>query len=94
MLYIGIDLGGTGIKAGIVDENGKIIVKDSCPTGAERGYGAVIHDMCRTLTRRFPNIEIRLFPVKVQGTGAAEDVARGVAYFNRLVQTAADWQQS
>ena len=54
--------------------------------------GAVIHDMCQTLTRRFPNIEIRLFPVKVQGTGAAEDVARGVAYFNQLVQTAADWQ--
>ena len=45
MLYIGIDLGGTGIKAGIVDENGNILVKDSCPTGAERGYGAVIQDM-------------------------------------------------
>ena len=54
--------------------------------------GAVIHDMCQTLTRRFPNIEIRLFPVKVQGAGAAEDVVRGVAYFNQLVQTAADWQ--
>ena len=45
MLYIGIDLGGTGIKAGVVDENGNILVKDSCPTGAERGYGAVIQDM-------------------------------------------------
>ena len=45
MLYIGIDLGGTGIKAGVVDENGNIILKDSCPTGAERGYGAVIQDM-------------------------------------------------
>ena len=45
MYYIGIDLGGTGIKAGVVDENGNIILKDSCPTGAERGYGAVIQDM-------------------------------------------------
>ena len=45
MFYIGIDLGGTGIKAGVVDENGNIILKDSCPTGAERGYGAVIQDM-------------------------------------------------
>lgn len=43
--YIGIDLGGTGIKAGIVDEGGSIILKDSCPTEPERGYGAVIHDM-------------------------------------------------
>ena len=45
MLYIGIDLGGTGIKAGVVDEGGNILLKDSCPTGAERGYGAVIQDM-------------------------------------------------
>ena len=45
MLYIGIDLGGTGIKAGVVDEQGNILIKDSCPTGSERGYEAVIHDM-------------------------------------------------
>ncbi|MBR1821564.1 MAG: ROK family protein [Clostridia bacterium] len=45
MLYIGIDLGGTGIKAGVVDEKGVIIAKGSCPTAPERGYEAVIHDM-------------------------------------------------
>ena len=45
MLYIGIDLGGTGIKAGVVDENGTILCKDSCPTDSDRGYGAVIRDM-------------------------------------------------
>ena len=47
MLYIGIDVGGTGIKAGIVDESGNILVKDSCPTGVERGHEAVIHDMAQ-----------------------------------------------
>ena len=45
MLYIGIDLGGTGIKAGVVDEKGKILGKATCPTEPERGYGAVIQDM-------------------------------------------------
>ena len=45
MLYIGIDLGGTGIKAGVVDEGGNIIAKASCPTLPERGYEAVIRDM-------------------------------------------------
>lgn len=45
MLYIGIDLGGTGIKAGVVDEKGNILSKASCPTGVERGYEAVIRDM-------------------------------------------------
>jgi glucokinase len=28
-----------------VDEQGNILIKDSCPTGSERGYEAVIHDM-------------------------------------------------
>ena len=43
--------------------------------------GAVIHDMCDVLTRRFPNLEIRLFPVKVQGEGAANEIAGGIRYF-------------
>ena len=47
MLYIGIDLGGTGIKAGVVDEKGAILAKDSCPTQPERGYEAVIRDMAQ-----------------------------------------------
>lgn len=45
MIYVGIDLGGTGIKAGAVSEDGKILYKESCPTGVERGYEAVIRDM-------------------------------------------------
>ena len=44
--------------------------------------GAVIHDMCHVLTRRFPNLEIRLFPVKVQGEGAAAEIMGGIEYFN------------
>lgn len=45
--------------------------------------GAVIHDMCTVLTRRFPNLEIRLYPVKVQGPGAKEEIVEGVRFFNR-----------
>lgn len=45
MYYVGIDLGGTNIAAGIVDENYNIIVKGSVPTGAEREGELVIKDM-------------------------------------------------
>ena len=38
MYSIGIDLGGTAIKAGIVDGKGNIVVKDKVPTKSERGY--------------------------------------------------------
>ena len=54
--------------------------------------GAVIHDMCQVLTHRFPNLEIRLYPVKVQGTGASEDVAAGIAYFNSLAADPSGWR--
>ena len=47
MLYIGIDVGGMSIKAGLVDEEGNILFKHSCPTGVERGYGAVIRDIAQ-----------------------------------------------
>ena len=45
MLYIGIDVGGLSFKAGVVDENGNILGKASCPSGVERDYGPMIADM-------------------------------------------------
>ena len=47
MVYVGIDLGGTGIKAGVVDEHGKILSRVECPTHLERGHEAVIEDMAK-----------------------------------------------
>ena len=55
MRKIGIDLGGTNIAAGIVDENGVILCKDSVPTGASRPKEEIINDiaaLCRTLTAK------------------------------------------
>ena len=45
MYKIGIDLGGTNIAAGIVDENYKIITKGSVPTKANRAPEEIIKDM-------------------------------------------------
>ena len=44
--------------------------------------GAVIHDMCTVLTRRFPALEIRLYPCLVQGEGAARTIIEGIRHFN------------
>ncbi len=45
MYTIGIDLGGTNIAVGIVNENNEIIRKGSVPTGADREISYVIDDM-------------------------------------------------
>ena len=39
--YVGIDLGGTFIKGGIVDDLGHIIIKEQTPTESEKGAGRV-----------------------------------------------------
>jgi len=46
--------------------------------------GAVIRDILRVLRRRFRNMNVLLYPVKVQGEGAAEEIVEGIEYFNRL----------
>ncbi|MBQ3099872.1 MAG: ROK family protein [Clostridia bacterium] len=45
MYYIGVDLGGTNIAIGIVDENYNIVVKDKTPTKAGRDASLILDDM-------------------------------------------------
>lgn len=44
--------------------------------------GAVIQDIITTVSRRFSGVEIVLYPTKVQGEGAAEEIARNIARAN------------
>ena len=44
--------------------------------------GAVIQDIITTVRRRFPGVEIVLYPTKVQGEGAAEEIAHNIARAN------------
>lgn len=44
--------------------------------------GAVIHDMLNILNRRFPNMQVLLTPVKVQGEGSATSIARAIQWLN------------
>ena len=44
--------------------------------------GAVIRDIINVSTRRNPNVHIRLYPVPVQGPGAAEKIANGIKFMN------------
>ena len=45
--------------------------------------GAVISDMLQIIHRRFENIHILLYPVRVQGEGAWQEISTGIDYFNR-----------
>ncbi|MBI4082853.1 MAG: exodeoxyribonuclease VII large subunit [Candidatus Lambdaproteobacteria bacterium] len=46
--------------------------------------GAAVRDILHVLQRRFPGMPVLIHPARVQGEGAAEEVAEGIAVLNRL----------
>lgn len=67
MYYIGIDLGGTNIAAGVVDSDYKIIVKDSVPTLAYRENNEVIHDMADLCAKLVKNAGLTFDDIEYAG---------------------------
>ncbi len=48
--------------------------------------GAAIHDFLEVLRRRWRGVDVLIVPVRVQGEGAAEEIAAAIALVNRLAQ--------
>ena len=71
-------------KEGLFDESHKqkIPMKPNIIGVLTSRTGSVIKDIINVSTRRNPNTYIRLFPVPVQGPGAAEEIARGIKIMN------------
>ena len=46
--------------------------------------GAAVRDVVRILRRRFPNVHLTLYPVRVQGEGAAAEIVEALRFFNRI----------
>jgi exodeoxyribonuclease VII large subunit len=45
--------------------------------------GAAVRDIVHILQRRFPNLHVVLYPVHVQGEGAAGEIVQAIRYFDR-----------
>ncbi len=83
MLYIGIDVGGTTIKAGVVDATGRILSKGSTPTLPERPYEWVIRDMADLCQRVVAEAGVSMDDVAAIGIGVPGicDMKTGVIPF-------------
>jgi exodeoxyribonuclease VII large subunit len=44
--------------------------------------GAAVRDVVRILTRRFPNVHLTVYPVRVQGEGSVEEIVKALKFFN------------
>ena len=79
-----LELKDTLQKNGYFDESTKLdmpkeIKSIGVVTSAE---GAVIQDIINIRTRRNPSVDIVLYPTKVQGVGAENEIAKGIRFFN------------
>lgn len=82
--YAGIDLGGTFIKCAIIDDSGKLIIKDKIPTGKERGFTLVAKDMADLVMSLCKKANLTVEGIGVGSPGAI-DSANGVIIYNNNI---------
>jgi len=70
MYYLGIDLGGTNIAAGIVSEDLKMIVKGSVPTKRDAHYSEIIRDMAELSVRLINEAGLSAGDIEYIGIGS------------------------
>lgn len=69
MYFIGVDIGGTGIQAGVVDENGRIIFKGECRTDIKGGFYKVTKDIEKLIRELLHSNNISHSEIKSIGFG-------------------------
>lgn len=87
--YIGIDLGGTNIAAGVVNENMEIIAQCSVKTGSGRPLDAIVDDMAGVARDAAAKAGISMEQIEWVGIGAPGTANRAtgvIEYSNNL-----DW---
>jgi len=85
--YLGIDLGGTFIKGGIVDGEGKILLRDKVPTESEKGSDGVVSNivsLCRSLMEKLDISVSDLVGVGMGIPGTVDSKRGEVVYANNL----------
>lgn len=89
MYYLGVDLGGTNIAAGIVDgESGKIIRKGSIPTNANRPSDEITKDIakiCKTLIDE-EGLKVSDFEYVGVATPGTADRDRGIVVYSNNIK--------
>ncbi len=68
--YVGIDLGGTNIKAGVVTDEGKLLNKVTCKTNADRPMEDIIHDMGRLAADAVKDAGLEVSDIEAIGIGS------------------------
>lgn len=83
MYYLGIDLGGMSIKAGVCDDEGKILIKDTCPTVRTEDGDRIIDDMAKLCLKVIDDAGLKVEDIQYSGIASpgSADSERGVIIY-------------
>lgn len=87
MYYVGVDIGGTGIKVGIVTDGGEIIAKGAISTSVKDGYEVIVKEMAKLIEDTVSDAKITPDDVASIGIGcpgSIDDRKGEVIYSNNL----------
>ena len=87
MYRIGIDLGGTNIAAGLVDEQFRIVAKESTPTLVGRANEAIVDDiamLCKKVCAAVGAKEDELVSIGIAAPGIVDNDTGEIVYANNL----------
>ncbi|MGG2468134.1 ROK family protein [Paraclostridium bifermentans] len=69
MYYIGVDIGGTGVQAGVVAENGQILFRKECPTDVLSGFEKIMEDINQLVRTMLQENGVQISEIKSIGFG-------------------------
>ena len=69
MYYIGVDIGGTGVQAGVVAENGQILFRKECPTDVLSGFEKIMEDINQLVRTMLKENGVQISEIKSIGFG-------------------------
>ena len=67
MYFVGVDIGGTGIQAGIVNSNGEIIFRKECITRVNEGFKTIIDDINKLISELLSENNLDIKEIKSIG---------------------------
>jgi glucokinase len=84
MYYLGVDLGGTNVAAGIVDETGKFLIKESIPTRGNRKQEEIVKDIAALCKKLISASGVKPGYIGIGSPGTCDTVNGVVVYANNL----------
>lgn len=83
MYYLGIDLGGMSIKAGVCNDKGEILTKDTCVTVRDEDGDRILNDMAELCLRVISNAGLKVEDIEYAGIASpgSADSEKGVIIY-------------